>query len=170
MEFNFLELLVAFAGGIFGAAIGALPVWILCGPAVLIGASINLATGNPSFTNMVAWGLFVGPHTAFAGGAAAAAYAAKIKKLDNGRDILTSLIGLNNPKVLFVGGIFGALGYVLLWMIMQVPNYSEIAWTNTIALAVVLNMVIARFAFGNTGLFGKPAPGQNRWIPSETGS
>ncbi len=170
MEFSFLELLVAFAGGIFGAAIGALPVWILCGLAVLIGASINLATGDPTFTNIVAWGSFIGPHTAFAGGAAAAAYAAKKKELGNGRDILTALVGLNNPKVLFVGGIFGALGYVLLWMIMQVPNYSEIVWTNTIALAVVLNMVIARFVFGNTGLFGKPAAGQNRWIPSETGS
>ena len=31
-------------------------------------------------------------------------------------------------------------------------------------------MVVSRFSFGNTGLFGKPAPGQNRWIPSETGS
>ncbi len=57
MEFRFIELLVAFAGGIFGAAIGALPVWILCGLAVLIGAAINMATGNPSFTNMVSCGL-----------------------------------------------------------------------------------------------------------------
>jgi len=170
MEFNLLELLVAFAGGIFGAAIGALPVWILCGLAVLIGACITMATGNDSFTNIVAWGLFIGPHTAFAGGSAAAAYAAKNKVLDNGRDILTSLIGLNNPKVLFVGGLFGALGYGLFWMLMQVPNYSELAWTNTIALAVILNMVIARFVFGKTGLFGKPAVGQNRWVPSNTGS
>ena len=53
---------------------------------------------------------------------------------------------------------------------MQVPNYSELVWTNTIALVVILNMVITRFAFGKTGLFGKPAEGQNRWVPSETGS
>lgn len=170
MEFKIIELLVAFAGGIFGAAIGALPVWILCGLAVLIGGTITMATGNESFTNLVAWGLFLGPHTAFAGGTAAAAYAAKKGELDNGRDILTALIGLNNPKVLFVGGIFGAIGYILFWIIMQVPNYSELAWTNTIALAVILNMVITRYAFGKTGLFGKPAAGQSRWIPSETGS
>lgn len=170
MEFKIIELLVAFAGGIFGAAIGALPVWILCGLAVLIGGTITMATGNDSFTNLVAWGLFIGPHTAFVGGTAAAAYAAKKGELDNGRDILTALIGLNNPKVLFVGGIFGALGYVMFWLLMHVPNYSEIAWTNVIALTVILNMVVTRFAFGNTGLFGKPATGQNRWIPSETGS
>ncbi|MCG8310060.1 MAG: hypothetical protein MI975_21870 [Cytophagales bacterium] len=170
MEFNITELLVAFAGGIFGAAIGALPVWILCGLAVLIGGAITMATGNESFTNLVAWGLFLGPHTAFAGGTAAAAYAAKKGELENGRDIQTALIGLNNPKVLFVGGIFGALGYLLFWLIMQVPNYSDLAWTNTIALAVILNMVITRFAFGKTGLFGKPANAQNRWVPSETGS
>ncbi len=168
MEFDIIELLVAFAAGIFGAAIGALPVWILCGLAVLIGATINMATGQGDFTNLVAWGAFLGPHTSFAGGSAAAAYAAKHKKLDNGRDILTALIGLNNPKVLMVGGIFGALGYVILWAIMLVPNYSEIAWTNTIALAVILNMVIARFAFGKSGLFGNTKSVKNRWIPTET--
>ncbi|MCL3781118.1 permease [Prolixibacteraceae bacterium JC049] len=168
MEFNIVELLVAFAGGIFGAAIGALPVWILCGLAVLIGATVQLSTGQAMFTSLVAWGAFLGPHTSFAGGAAAAAYAAKQKKLENGRDILTPLIGLNCPKVLMVGGIFGALGYVMLWGIMQVPNYSEIAWTNTIALAVVLNMVVARYAFGSTGLFGKVAKGANRWVPSDS--
>ncbi|TKG93934.1 permease [Puteibacter caeruleilacunae] len=169
MDFNIFELLVAFAGGIFGAAIGALPVWILCGLAVLIGATVNMVNGAPEFTNFVAWGSFLGPHTSFAGGTAAAAFAGKHKILDSGRDICTPLVGLNKPRLLLVGGIFGAIGYVLFWMIMQVPNYSDIAWTNTIALAVILNMFIVRIAFGKTGLFGKPAEGQNRWIASDNG-
>ncbi len=170
MDFSIVEFLLAFAAGIFGAAIGALPVWILCGLAVLIGTVISMTTGQTDVINLVAWGSFLGPHTSFAGGSAAAAYAAKQNELANGRDILTALVGLNKPKVLLVGGIFGALGYIIFWMIMLVPNYSEIAWTNTIALAVILNMVIARFAFGNTGLFGNTSGVKNRWIPSETAS
>lgn len=170
MEFSFLELAVSFAGGLFGAAIGALPVWILCGLAVLIGATMNFTIDNPAFMNIVAWGSFLGPHTSFAGGSAAAAYAAKKGLLQGGRDICTPLIGLNNPKVIFVGGLFGALGYVLLWAIMQVPNYSIISWTNTIALAVILNMVVARLVFGKTGIFGKVATGKSRWIQTPEAS
>lgn len=170
MEFSILELAVSFAGGIFGAAIGALPVWILCGLAVLIGATMNFTINNPAFMTLVAWGSFLGPHTSFAGGTAAAAYAAKKGLLGGGRDICTPLIGLNNPKVLFVGGLFGALGYILLWAIMQVPNYSQIAWTNTIALAVILNMIIARLVFGKSGVFGSVRKGQNRWMQTSEAS
>lgn len=158
------ELAVSFAGGVFGAAIGALPVWILCGLAVLIGATLNYTIDNASFMNFIAWGSFLGPHTSFAGGTAAAAYAAKKGLLDNGRDICTALVGLNNPKVLLIGGLFGMSGYFLLWCIMQVPNYSPLAWTNHIALAVILNMFIIRLLFGKTGIFGKVTKGENRWI------
>jgi hypothetical protein len=162
MDFDFIELLIAFAGGIFGAAIGAFPVWVLCGLAVLLGAIINFVNGNGEVMNLVAWGSFLGPHTSFAGGVAAAAYAANKKKIDNGRDICTALVGLNDSKVLLVGGAFGALGYLILWGIMQIPNYSEISWTNTIALAVILDMFVTRIFLGNTGLFGKVAKGENR--------
>ncbi|MFI3295958.1 MAG: hypothetical protein R3Y19_08060 [Rikenellaceae bacterium] len=168
MEFNGLDLLVSFAGGIFGAAIGAFPVWILCGLAVLIGATVTATTGNTDFMNLVAWGNFLGPQTSFAGGVAAAAYAARLKLLDSGRDISTSLLGLEQPKVLFVGGVFGSIGYLITLVLMQVPNYCEYPWTNVIALAVILNMVITRFVFGRTGLFGrKPSGGGCCWIPTQ---
>ncbi len=167
MEFHLLDLLIAFAGGVFGAAIGAFPVWVLCGLAVLIGATINLTGGSPDYMNLVAWGIFLGPQTSFAGGCAAAAYAAKHKLIDNGRDICTALVGLNKPDVLLVGGIFGAIGHIILYLLLLVPNYSEISWTNTIALAVILDMVIARVVFGNTGVFGKLPVGANRWKPTD---
>ncbi|MCC8152854.1 MAG: hypothetical protein LIP01_00725 [Tannerellaceae bacterium] len=167
MEFSITELALAFAGGIFGAAIGALPVWVLCGLAVMVGGILNYAANDPTFMAFVAWGSFLGPHTSFSGGTAAAAYAAKNKLLENGRDICTSLAGLNNPKILFVGGLFGMLGYILLWIIMLIPNYSNIPWTNHIALAVIINMVIARLLIGKTGLTGKPGKKANRWISTE---
>jgi hypothetical protein len=170
MDFSIVELLLAFAAGIFGAAIGALPVWILCGLAVLIGTVINMSTGQSDIINLLAWGTFLGPHTSFAGGVAAAAYAARQNDLDNGRDIVTALIGLDKPKILVVGGLYGMIGYVLLWMLSLVPNYSELAWTNTIALAVILNMFIARLFLGNTGLLGNTSGVKNRWIPTDSGA
>lgn len=166
MDFDLLQLLIAFAGGVFGAAIGAFPVWVLCGLAVLIGATVNLVVGNTDFMNLVAWGTFLGPHTSFAGGCAAAAYAAKHNLLKNGRDICTALAGLNSPIVLLIGGIFGMIGHLILYFLLFIPNYSDIAWTNTIALAVILDMCLARLIFGQTGLFGKVPAKVNRWIPT----
>lgn len=166
MEFSIQDFLMSFAGGIFGAAIGAFPVWVLCGLAVLIGATLNMTIGDGRFMEFVAWGFFLGPHTSFAGGTAAAAYAAKKGLLSSGRDISSSLVGLNNPKVLLVGGIFGALGYILYWLIMFIPDYGDLPWTNTIALAVILNMAIVRFIFGKTGLFGTIKQGDTRWRAS----
>lgn len=74
-----------------------------------------------------------------------------------------ALVGLNNPKVLIVGGIFGAIGHIILYILLLIPNYSDIAWTNTIALAVILDMFLARLLLGKTGLSGKLPAGANRW-------
>lgn len=166
MEFDILNLILSFAGGIFGASIGAFPVWILCGFAVLIGATLNLSVGDSRFMELIAWGYFLGPHTSFAGGTAAAAYAARNGWLDDGRNISYPLISLEKPLILFVGGVFGGLGYLIYWIIMSIPNYSDYPWTNTIALAVVINMIIVRYIFGNGNLFGKRKKGLNCWKPT----
>ena len=170
MEFSLFDLLLSFAGGVFGAAIGALPVWILCGLAVLIGSALNASSSFDTFTNVVGWGHFIGPHTAFVGGTGAAAYAARKGQLDQGRNILVSLMGLNNPKVLLIGGLFGSLGYVFLYLACLVPDYTTIPWTNHIALAVILGMVAIRLTVGKTGLFGKVKAGASRWKVSEVAS
>src|SRR6056297_3362187 len=78
-------LLAAFAGGCFGAAIGALPAFCFTGFAVIAGEAANLLSVGAgesvslgaSITGSVGFGPVFGPHVAFAGGAAAAAYAAK---------------------------------------------------------------------------------------------
>lgn len=165
--FDFIYLIAAFGGGVIGAALGGLPVFILCGIAAIVGAGINLATGDPTFSNLVAWGPFLGPQVSFAGAAAAAVYAASKGKLANGRDIVTGLMGLNAPDVLLVGGIFGALGYLLQWGLNQVPTIGSAPWTNTIALSIVLNAIIARVVFGKKGVFGTVRAGDNRWLPSD---
>lgn len=167
MELSLVYLLAAFGGGVIGAAFGGLPVFILCGLAAIVGAGINAATGDPTFSNLVAWGPLLGPHTAFAGGAAAAVYAMKRGKLGTGRDIATALLGLDSPDVLLVGGIFGALGYILQWLLDRLPPIGTLPFTNSVALSIFINALIARLLFGKTGVFGKVRKGDNRWVASD---
>lgn len=170
MNFDILYLVVAFGGGIFGAAIGGLPTFILCGFAAMIGTGIAAATGNADFTNLIAFGPILGPHISFAGGAAAAVYASRNGRLANGRDIATALLGIKAPDVLLVGGIFGALGYVLWWLIGLLPMIGDVGFTNPVALSIIINALIARVVFGKTGPFGKVRTGDNRWKASDVGN
>ncbi len=157
-------LLVAFAGGATGATIGGLSLFMLCGLSAMIGTVIYLTTGDAAILQTITWGPFLGPHVAFSGGAAAAAYAAKIGKLKSGRDIVTPLIKLKSPAILAVGGSFGVLGYLLFLALEWLPKIDGIAWINSIAATIVISGVITRLAFGSTGLFGIVRNG-SRWKP-----
>lgn len=168
--FDVLMLVCSFAGGIIGAAVGGTPAFILCGAAIAIGEGLNISTGDPHFLNLVAWGPFLGPYAAFVGGVAAAAYAYRTGKLNSGRDISSSLMGLDAPDVLMVGGLFGALGYIFKTLLDLVPSTGDIPWTNSVALSIVITTVLARVIFGRSGIFGKVRKGDNRWQPSETAS
>ncbi|MCU0488301.1 MAG: hypothetical protein MUE67_05035 [Anaerolineales bacterium] len=165
MAFDWLFLVAAFGAGVWGAAIGGLPSFILCGVAAMIGAATG-ALDNASYLGGVAFGLILGPQISFAGGAAAAVYAAKRGKLAGGRDIATALAGLKSPDVLLVGGLFGVIGYILWWAIAQIP-LGDTGFTNPIALSIILNAIIARLMFGKTGAFGKVPNGDNRWRASK---
>lgn len=147
-----IAILLAIAGGIFGAAIGALPAFIFTGVVGLAGWAIALATGDATFVNQVVFGAFFGPHIAFAGGVAAAAFAGNKKKLlDLGNVINIPLGSFNDVSTLIVGGIFGVIGLSLNYLFSSV-----FGWTfDTIALTVATSGLIARFAFGSSGLLGK---------------
>jgi hypothetical protein len=104
---------------------------------------------------------------AFAGGVAAAAYAHRRGKLSTGRDIAVSLMGLDAPDVLLVGGLFGALGYVIKMLLDLIPNIGNMPWTNTIAMTIVISTIVARVVFGKSGVFGTVRQGDNRWVPTD---
>jgi hypothetical protein len=167
MPFDSLLFLAAFGGGAFGAAIGGVFSFVLCGAATMIGAAIVAATPNGDFAALIANGPMLLPAVAFGGAAGAAAYAARRGKFASGRDITTPLIGLNQPDVLLVGGAFGMLGYLLIWGFAQVSPIGDLAWTNTGAAAVLTGNLIVRLLFGRSGLTGRVAPGEQRWRPSE---
>src|SRR6056297_1687650 len=101
--------ITAFAGGAFGAAIGALPAFIFTGFVVIAGEALNIAGGAPEgasgITGYVGFGPIFGPHISFAAGAAAAAYAAKQGYMDDGKNILWAA-GTNHIDMLMVGAVF----------------------------------------------------------------
>ncbi|MFB6308409.1 MAG: hypothetical protein ABEH35_03685 [Haloarculaceae archaeon] len=158
-------LLVAFAGGAFGAAVGALPSFAFCGVLVIVGELYALAhrtiggTIPPvDVTGSVAFGP-LGPHIAFAGGAAAVAYAARQDYLDTGfayhpAKEVTRGLG-SRADLLAVGGAFGVVGY---W-IATVSSALSLP-VDPIALGVVGSAFAHRIALGYS-LVGSPS---GRWL------
>jgi hypothetical protein len=156
--FSLINFIIAFGGGIFGAALGAVPAFAFVGVLVLVGVAIQAAGGGGDFTGAVAFGYF-GPHVGgFAAGVAAAGYAASRGKLDSGRNVGAGLM-LNHPDVLLIGGLFGLVGYALNWVFGLVG----FPWTDTVALTVATSGIIVRLIWGKTGVMGKVADGQSRY-------
>jgi hypothetical protein len=151
MAIDVNALIASFGGGVVGAVLGGLPAFIFTGFVALAGVAAGFV-GQPqasAIISSVAFGSFLGPHIAFAGGVAAVAYAAR-KGLDvSGKDITAPLVKFNDPTVLLVGGLFGVLGYLLnaLWVTMGLK-------TDTVAFTVAVSAVIARAVFQGEGPFG----------------
>lgn len=158
MSFELGILLAAFGGGLFGAAIGGLPAFILTGIAVLVAFGAGLGGASFDVLGLIAFGPVTGPHVTFAGGVAAVAFAARRGDIESGKDILTPLAGLGDPLPLLVGGIFGAGGYALQVLLMNLlPPFQTAfypAYVDVIAVVVTVSAVIVRLAFGQTGLLG----------------
>lgn len=170
-------LMAAFAGGAFGAALGALPAFIFTGFLVMLGESVKILAGDysglagvdpssiqaASITDQIGFGPVFGPHISFAAGAAASAYAAAKGKMDTGfpyheaKNIAYAQGPA--PDVLLVGGLFGIIGY---W-ITTISVAFGLPW-DPIAVAVVLSAFIHRIAFGYS-LMGKAPRGRLNMKP-----
>lgn len=144
LDINWLYLLTAaFAGGAFGASIGALPAFVFTGIIVIAGE----AGGLNGVTGSIAFGAFFGPHVSFAGGAAAAAYAAKQGYMDSGFSFheaknISYALG-TKVDILAVGGLFGVIGAV----IRQASAGLYLPW-DPIAIGVVLSALGHRLVLG----------------------
>lgn len=166
-----MQLAAAFGGGLMGAYMGGLPAFIMTGVFAIVGGLLTAAgaIGDSGFIiGTLAFGCFMGPHVSFAGGVAAAAYAAKKGVLKSGgADITAALNGTGEPDVLIVGGIFGALGYVIMTLISMTPLG---ALTDLPGITVVILGIAARLIFGSTGLTGKyTGEGPRQYISSGKG-
>lgn len=151
-------IIAAFGGGLVGAYVGAVPAFIMTGVLALVGQLITAtgATGDIA-VGVMAFSSFIGPNVAFAGGVAAAAYARKTGKLDDGTNLVSALYGLNAPDVLIVGGVFGCIGYILERLVAMAPviGGGGILGTDTPGIIVFTLGCVARLVFGETGITGK---------------
>lgn len=174
-------LIAAFAGGAFGAAIGALPAFVFTGFLVMLGEGVRILSGDYSglmgldadtlssaaITGQVGFGPVFGPHISFAAGAAASAYSAKKGYMDTGFPYheAKNIAYAQGPKpdVLLVGGLFGILGY---WIATLSAIFS-LPW-DSIAIAVVLSAFAHRIIF-KYPIIGNAKKGLTNMSPFESG-
>ncbi len=151
---SIINLIAAFGGGAFAASIGALPSFIMTGVFAVVGAVASMcgaADAGNILVNYFAFGSFFGPHIAFAGGVAAAAYAKKKGINENGADIATSCAGYNAPDVLLVGGVFGVIGFLfkeLVVMNLFGGTISPRLVTDGPGFTVFCSAILVRLIFG----------------------
>ena len=140
-------LLAAFAGGAFAAAIGALPAFVFTGILVIGGEAVVAAGGPDDITGAIAFGPPFSPAISFAGGAAAAAFAARKGYMATGFPFheAKNIAAAQGPKpdVMVVGGLFGIVGY---WMVESSVALS-LPW-DPIAMGVVLSALVHRVVLG----------------------
>jgi hypothetical protein len=168
MDLSVTILIAALAGGMFGAAVGGLMSFVFTGFMVMVGVGVALLGGDFDFLGNVAFGPVFGPHISFAGGAAAAAAAQKFNLVEagEGKNIAAPLVGLANPVLLLIGAAFGLGGHLLQQLIAG--PLGGVDWTDSIALTVGISGIVARVAFGGTGVFGNLTPeaqARGRWVP-----
>ncbi|AXR80258.1 hypothetical protein AArcMg_0235 [Natrarchaeobaculum sulfurireducens] len=141
-------LLASFAGGAFGASIGALPAFVFTGLLVIAGEVAAIVHPDAAvITDEVAFGPPFSPAISFGGGAAAVAYAVRRGYVETSFDYhaakdVTYALG-TKPDVLAVGGAFGVLGF---WL-------TELSVTagmpyDPIAMGVVVSALFHRLVLG----------------------
>ena len=151
---SILGLIAAFGGGVFAAAIGSVPAFIMTGVFSIVGAVAAMcgaADASNILINYFAFGPFFGPHIAFAGGVAASAYARKKGVSENGADIVSALAGLNEPDVLLVGGVFGIIGYLFKELVVVnlfAGTISPRLITDAPGFTVFCSAILVRLVFG----------------------
>ena len=161
---DWTTVLAAFGGGMWGAAVGAVPAFIFTGILALLGAAAA-ASGHSELLG-IAFGPVFGPHVSFGGGVAAAAYAASRGKLPTGRDIGSALMALKSVDVLMIGGLFGVAGLIVN---AGLTRGGAANWTDTIALTVVLTGIGARLIWGKSSVFGTVTePTGRRFHPDDS--
>ena len=178
---TFELLVLAAAGGAFGASIGALPSFALAGLFVVFGevADLTAASAGASLpvdiTGTIGFGVVLGPHVAFGGGAAALAYASKHGYVgDIDAKAVTRGLG-NRPDVLAVGGAFGVAGHLV-----ATASAGVALPVDPVALGVVGSALLHRAVFGYhlvgagrlasaTTARADGGPDGDHWLPYQQG-
>ena len=150
-------MIAGLVGGAVGAAIGARQALALAGVFVVLGELGAVGAGGTiagtgvldarGVAGTLGFGPLLGPHVAFAGGVAAAAYLGRSQMFDTGfRYHQAKSIGKplgSRPDVLAVGAAFGAGGAVLAQLVAEAGLPLD-----PMALVVVVSALVHRIALG----------------------
>ena len=155
-------LLMCFAGGIVGTALGGLFSFCMVGFIVLLGCAVVLTGGSDFILLQVGLGPIFGPHVGgFSSGVVAATYAAAVKNNHPGgaaKDILSPLME-SSWDVLLVGGAAAVVGHALLQAFIAIPviNMADCVALTVVALCMGSRLIFQRKRPGATwNPFGKP--------------
>ena len=165
-ELGIEVVLAGLAGGMLGAALGGLTAFTLAGIVItvgeIVGATVRSSTVDDAvevfgvdaapldavgLTGALGFGPPLGPHVAFAGGVAAAAYLGRRETFDTtfryhqAKNIRKPLGSA--PDVLLIGGVFGVLGV----LVARVAAGAG-APVDPIALAIVVSGLVHRLVLG----------------------
>lgn len=151
---QFEIILLAFTGGLFGASLGALWAFCLCGLVTMIGCAVILAGGSDFLLLQVGLGPIFGPQAGgFLAGVIAASYSAGLRgnhPTGSGRDILAPLMG-TSWDVLAVGGLGAVAGVLLVPALAAIPVIREF---DHLGLAIILVTWAARLLCHREGPCG----------------
>ncbi len=150
---NWIVLLMgAFCGGFIGAAFGAIPSFIVTGLIAVTGGILSIAGVSDFSVSYLAFGVLWGPHTAFAGAAAAAAFAnLKRNKLDSAQNVLKPLYSVGDISTLICGGVFAMIGFAFYTLFITTLSFAK---TDAPGAAVFFTLMVCRLVFGKTGPIG----------------
>lgn len=155
---DLILLISAFGGGVIGAALGALPSFIITGFLALSGGILAMA-GVPEFSIAhITFGVYWGPHIAFTGAAAAAAVAAKRNKLDSAQNTLKPLYSTKDAVSLLSGGVFAIIGFLIFSLCTTKLAFLK---TDAPAAGVFFTLLICRLLVGKTGPIGECTKGRD---------
>lgn len=164
-------ILLAFGGGVFGASLGALWSFCLCGFVTVAGCLVVAAGGSDFLLMQVGLGPIFGPHTGgFVAGVVAATYAAGFKKnhpTGAAKDILAGLVD-TSWDVPVVGGLSAVLGLVLVPVLAKIPLLNQ---SDLLALSIVINIWLARLLFQREMPWGNRASIRaHGWLGTDDGN
>lgn len=157
MTLTVSEFVGAAGGGALGAALGALLAFSMMGAVVVVCAVAASVAASSTLLGDLALGPVLGPHVTFAGGVAAAAYAAHKGLHKSGRDIAQPLVVYDRAAILGVGAIFGVLGQLIARVVGEIPALHDstgeaIAVTDSLAVSVVVTALLAAALWGRNRL------------------
>ena len=144
MFFDPFLVLFSFGVGILGAMLGGIQTFICTGFAGIIVYALKAAGVEPTLLGDTVLNMLLLPAIIFNGSAVATAVAAK-KYPDQlqGWDISRSLIFLHDTGVMLVGGIAGALGYLLFSLFTHIGLPTDAGASAIIILGVIVRLTLS---------------------------